>query len=360
MKTKILFLSFLSMFIIGSWITPQQASAAVAVTAQVFYDDLSPYGTWVDSPYGYVWMPDAGSDFVPYSTNGNWVYTDAGWTWVSSYPWGWAPFHYGRWYTDLTYGPVWFPGYTWSPGWVTWRSSNDYYGWAPMEPGVSMHDAYAPGYCPHHNRWTGKRNKDFGRENTPTYYYNNTNNGMIVNNSTVINNVYIDKSHNSKYHGGPYKMDVEKHTGKTITPYTIYDKSGPGQNLSKNQMQLYRPDVKNNFSSNKSAPTKAIGYKDTKTFAQRNTKSPTQASYQQSKQSSSPFKQSFPTKKDNVVKQPAQYSTSKKDNTPKQSVQYAPTKRTVGVTPARQTTPTQKTQGTRQTKQTNTSKKGKD
>ena len=116
MITKIKFISLILILSISLWASPQKASAEVSVSYQVFYDDLSPYGTWINSPYGYFWMPDAGSGFTPYCTNGNWVYTEDGWTWVSDYPWGWAPFHYGRWYTDATYGPVWFPGNEWSPG----------------------------------------------------------------------------------------------------------------------------------------------------------------------------------------------------------------------------------------------------
>ena len=85
-------------------------------TDQVFYDELSPYGTWVNYPdYGYVWVPDAGSDFRPYATNGYWTYTDYGWTWVSNYIWGWAPFHYGRWFYDDYYGWAWVPGNEWAP-----------------------------------------------------------------------------------------------------------------------------------------------------------------------------------------------------------------------------------------------------
>ena len=68
------------------------------VSYQTFYDELSPHGRWIDNPqHGYVWVPNAGRDFRPYSTNGHWVYTDNyEWMWVSDYSWGWAPFHYGR------------------------------------------------------------------------------------------------------------------------------------------------------------------------------------------------------------------------------------------------------------------------
>src|SRR5712692_8185849 len=69
--------------------------SAPVVSFQLFYDELSPYGSWVQYPnYGYVWFPHADRDFTPYCTNGRWVPTEAGWTWVSGYPWGWATFHY--------------------------------------------------------------------------------------------------------------------------------------------------------------------------------------------------------------------------------------------------------------------------
>src|SRR5688572_5624845 len=81
------------------------------VSYQTFYDELSPYGRWVEYPgQGYVWVPDAGDDFRPYSTNGHWVWTDNyEWMWVSDYDWGWAPFHYGRWDYDDYYGWYWVP-----------------------------------------------------------------------------------------------------------------------------------------------------------------------------------------------------------------------------------------------------------
>ena len=78
------------------------------------------------------------ADFRPYNTGGHWVWTDEyGWMWASEYAWGWAPFHYGRWVFDDYYGWMWVPGYEWSPAWVEWRTGGDYFGWAPLGPGVS-------------------------------------------------------------------------------------------------------------------------------------------------------------------------------------------------------------------------------
>ena len=100
-----------------------------------FYNQLSPYGQWIDYPeYGRVWRCNE-SGFRPYYNNGYWVYSDYGWTWVSDYPWGWAPFHYGRWAFLSGYGWVWVPGYEWAPAWVSWCGADDYYGWAPLGPG---------------------------------------------------------------------------------------------------------------------------------------------------------------------------------------------------------------------------------
>src|SRR5580693_9047287 len=42
-----------------------------------FYNELSPYGRWIDYPgYGYVWSPNAEPGFRPYSSDGHWVYSD--------------------------------------------------------------------------------------------------------------------------------------------------------------------------------------------------------------------------------------------------------------------------------------------
>src|SRR5947209_2737938 len=74
-----------------------QQDVSVTVDFNTFYNDLSPYGRWINHPnYGQVWVYNE-EGFRPYYTNGHWDYTDYGWEWVSDYDWGWAPFHYGRW-----------------------------------------------------------------------------------------------------------------------------------------------------------------------------------------------------------------------------------------------------------------------
>ena len=102
----------------------------------MFYDSLSSYGSWFDSPdYGYVWQPVIVSDrsWRPY-TRGRWACSDQGWTWISDEPFGWATYHYGRWALCRNRGWIWVPGSQWAPSWVSWRSSGNHVGWAPLPP----------------------------------------------------------------------------------------------------------------------------------------------------------------------------------------------------------------------------------
>ena len=110
---------------------------------QDFEQALSDYGHWIQTTeYGPVWSPnDVGAGWRPY-TNGQWLCTDYGWTFVASEPWGWAPFHYGRWVYDAPYGWVWIPGYEWAPAWVAWRYGGGYVAWAPLGPESVRLDYY--------------------------------------------------------------------------------------------------------------------------------------------------------------------------------------------------------------------------
>jgi hypothetical protein len=75
------------------------------------YEDLDNYGNWTTvADYGNVWFPSrVATDWVPYR-DGRWLWVEPwGWTWVDNAPWGFAPFHYGRWaYVGGRWG--WCPG----------------------------------------------------------------------------------------------------------------------------------------------------------------------------------------------------------------------------------------------------------
>ena len=121
---------------------PQDFPVGVSTSfgdADYFYGALSPYGEWLELDAGfYAWRPKhTRYGWRPY-LHGRWAWTDYGWYWISSEPFGWATFHYGRWYDDNYYGWVWIPDRTWGPAWVEWRYNNDYLGWAPLPPYASF------------------------------------------------------------------------------------------------------------------------------------------------------------------------------------------------------------------------------
>jgi hypothetical protein len=115
-------------------------------SVDVFYDQLSPYGMWVDDPVvGQAFLPEE-ANYVPY-TNGHWEMTDVGFVWVSSEPFAWATSHYGRWFYSDDYGRwMWVPDTTWGPNWVDWYEADGNFGWAPLAPQVVIESGYQTPY----------------------------------------------------------------------------------------------------------------------------------------------------------------------------------------------------------------------
>lgn len=224
---------------------------------QEFYDDLSPYGQWLNDPqYGYVWTPNAGRDFRPYYTNGHWVMTEYGNMWVSDYPWGWAPFHYGRWAQSAYYGWIWIPGRTWGPAWVSWRQGGGYYGWAPLGPGVSINFSFGSGYYAPNAWWTFI---PCGNIYSGSYYryYSPRRTVNIINNTTIINNTYVDHRARNTYVAGPRRSDVETATRQRVTVYNINNRSRAGAvEVSGRNVNVYRPNIRtvNTRSQERPAP----------------------------------------------------------------------------------------------------------
>ena len=119
-----------------------------------FYDSLAPYGAWVNvAGYGPCWQPTvviANPAWRPYCDTGRWVDTDCGWYWMSGYSWGWAPFHYGRWFQHHRLGWCWAPDTVWGPSWVCWRYNDRHCGWAPLPPGARFQSGFGLTYHGRH------------------------------------------------------------------------------------------------------------------------------------------------------------------------------------------------------------------
>jgi uncharacterized protein DUF6600 len=163
-------------------------------SVDVFYDQLSPYGVWVDEPdAGRVFIPDTAS-YVPYTT-GHWQYTSVGFVWVSSEPHAWATSHYGRWAYSNNYGRwYWRPDTQWGPAWVEWRQTGTDFGWAPLAPDVVVRAGWQPPveswhYCsaehvldPNVTRYYEPRERvvEIHREARPLEHYSTISNVRVV------------------------------------------------------------------------------------------------------------------------------------------------------------------------------------
>ncbi|EHR73380.1 hypothetical protein BurJ1DRAFT_4594 [Burkholderiales bacterium JOSHI_001] len=78
----------------------ERGGAALHAPAEMTGADLlDEHGAWrVDPRFGAVWFPrGVAADWAPYR-QGRWTWVAPwGWTWIDDAPWGFAPFHYGRW-----------------------------------------------------------------------------------------------------------------------------------------------------------------------------------------------------------------------------------------------------------------------
>ncbi|MDP4265585.1 MAG: hypothetical protein Q8941_23885 [Bacteroidota bacterium] len=221
-----------------------QVTVSGTITYQTFYDNLSPYGTWIDYPgYGHVWNPKLDDDFRPYATNGYWVYSPDGWAWQSSYNWGWAPFHYGRWIYDDNYGWLWIPGYDWSPAWVTWGYVDNYYCWAPLMPGVNVNVQFGT-WRPHSFYWNLCSRDHIYDRDISTRIERSERNENVVNRITIYNNFNTTRRNKLYYARGPEAKEVEGFTRQKINPVSFREVNKPNQATHKgNTVNVYRPAV---------------------------------------------------------------------------------------------------------------------
>jgi len=237
---------------------PEQDQAPVST--QTFYDQLSPYGQWVNMPtYGYVWIPSADVGFVPYSTNGHWVYTDYGWTWVSDYSWGWAPFHYGRWEYEADYGWFWIPDVTWGPAWVCWRHTDGYYGWAPLGWGMDITVGYYGDYGIPAAWWVFCGDRYINDRYVWRHYVPRSHSEYLYAHSTVVPITHYDERHHVAYAAGPRREEVAAVTHTNIRQVTVRPTTAPGQRYDNQHLHTYKPEVTPAERSNpRPAPTRPV------------------------------------------------------------------------------------------------------
>jgi len=153
-------------------------SASYVPPDVVGYGDLDDYGAWDGTPeYGTVWFPRGmAAGWAPYQS-GHWAYVAPwGYTWVDDSPWGFAPFHYGRWVwlhggwgwvPPPRAGPAYVPT-VYAPALVAWVGIGAGVAWVALGP----REVYVPSYP------------------VSRTYVNDINVSNTTVNTTVINNVY--------------------------------------------------------------------------------------------------------------------------------------------------------------------------
>jgi len=263
----------------------QQPEQPVSVNS--FNAALSPYGSWVEiEGYGRCWQPTvvvSTPTWQPYCDRGHWVYTDCGWYWYSDYSWGYTTFHYGRWFRHGRFGWCWSPDTVWGPAWVTWRTSSDYCGWAPLPPhavfvsgggftyyGRSVDIGFDFGLSVSCYSFL-----PFGRLCDPfprNHVVVQKNVTKIYNNTTIINNYGSGNNNTVINHGVPVeRVSAASHT--TIKPVSIRETPSAFHQTSERlerhgkEAVLYRPTTSSAFTRSEpsrrtetqtSTPAKAV------------------------------------------------------------------------------------------------------
>ena len=182
------------------------------------YSDLDEYGTWsAVEGYGNVWVPTSvASDWAPYR-HGHWTWIEPwGWTWVDDAPWGFAPFHYGRWaYARNRW--CWVPGPVrvrpvYAPALVAFVGGNNFrisvgsggpsrgIAWFPLAPG----EVYRPAYRVSRN------------------YFTNVN---ISN--TNVSNTYVTNVYNRPDAPSAVYRNRDQRGGMTAVPTDVFVQSRP-------------------------------------------------------------------------------------------------------------------------------------
>lgn len=147
----------------------QSPSARYVSRDVIGYQQLDGHGDWrTNSEYGPVWFPRVtAGQWAPYQ-NGQWRWIAPwGWTWVDNAPWGFAPFHYGRW-AQIGAQWAWVPGPmqqrpSYAPALVRFEGPNRFEqdrrvpphgNWFPLAPGQPWQPNYPLGQRPndHYNR----------------------------------------------------------------------------------------------------------------------------------------------------------------------------------------------------------------
>lgn len=219
------------------------------ISFSFFYSSLRPYGEWIQLDNDLVvWRPNGiHNRWRPYS-NGRWSWTNDGWYWDSYEPFGWATYHYGRWYDDDYYGWIWIPDYDWAPAWVEWRYDDDYIGWAPLPPYASFEINFgihfSIGWHSHYSYWNFVTYNRFCDHRVYNYFLDDRRVSRIYDNTRYRNNYYSNRDR--IINGGIDKSFIERKAGyriaeREITPINNFRDYDRVRSERGDKIYSYRP-----------------------------------------------------------------------------------------------------------------------
>ncbi len=181
-------------------------------------EDLDRYGRWEqNTEYGPLWIPvTVAPGWAPYRM-GHWAWVRPwGWTWVDDAPWGFAPFHYGRWVYHRN-NWCWTPGRyearpVYAPALVAWVGGPHVsvsvtvgrpptVGWFPLGP----REVYVPGY------------------RVSPRYVRNVNGNHVTN----ITNVNVIINNPGQYMAGASYVNRGRPNAVTVVPASVVERRQP-------------------------------------------------------------------------------------------------------------------------------------
>jgi len=229
----------------------QDTPMGADIRVSQFYSSLQPYGEWIlNDTYGWVWSPyNLPVHWRPY-TDGYWVNTDYGWSWVSDQPWGWACFHYGRWFYDRGHGWLWYPDTVWAPAWVAWRTGGEYIGWAPLPPkaiwrasnGLEFSESDAQGISWHAYNFCNAR--DFTDSDLAGRFIEHARNVTLIGETNITANTIMIED-GQVVNRVPFHEMIVRAVGHPIPYFRIARAESPeGHGMFGSELRVFRPEVK--------------------------------------------------------------------------------------------------------------------
>ena len=128
----------------------------------------------------------------------------------------------------------------------------------------------------------------------------------------------FDSRRKTNYVSGPSRTDLERVTGRRVSPVAVLENNKPGQEIRNGQLRIYRPEVINKSNEKKPAPMRVAKLEDVKRSPDRNVTNqpgninpPKSGTNYVQRQNSTPMNNTKPVVQQNSVNPPKNNSSIK-------------------------------------------------